>query len=413
MIATRGKRRGMTFVWFALVGIVLIAVVGLGSDTALVYLCGHQLQNAADAAALAGALKVRSTQAAVQAQAQLVASLNKAIGVSVQLASNPSNGASGDIVIGTYTRPSGPFTATLTSPNAVMVLARRTTGSPSGALSLIFGPLAGISTSNVSRNAIAMIGGTINAGLVVLSPNASGAISLNGNASINIAGNGAVVVNSTSSSAIQWTGNSSITASTLAVAGNDTALVGASVFNGNLELNAPPSPDPLIGMQAPPTGTTQSGKGPNINPGYYANGLPSGNLVLAPGVYYVDGGINLTGNNTMDASSGVTIYLNSGGFTMGGNTSFTINPPTSGPYAGISIFQARGNASADTFHGTPGSTSTGTFYIPSAAVALNGTPNSFASQLIANTVSISGNATLGINYNNNFPVQGHEVFLVQ
>src|SRR6478609_255814 len=54
------QRQGMALVWVALVGIVFVVFLALAADTARVYLARHQLQNGADAAALAGVYRVRN-----------------------------------------------------------------------------------------------------------------------------------------------------------------------------------------------------------------------------------------------------------------------------------------------------------------------------------------------------------------
>src|SRR5207253_1447227 len=134
---------------------------------------------------------------------------------------------------------------------------------------------------------------------------------------------------------------------------------------------------------------------------------------LAAGVYYIEGGINLTGNRALNASAGVMIYLHTGGISMSGSSSITINPPTSGTYAGISFYQDRGNSSPITLQGTPGANNSGVMYFPAAHVSNAGNPNSTGSQLIADTLDVQGNSQLNINYNNGFSTPRHQSFLVQ
>src|SRR5688572_17202630 len=143
MQSLRDARRGMALVWFPIVGLVVIGLIALAGDSAYVYLVGHQLQNAADAAALAGAAKVKDSEEEAYAAATRLALANKAAGANVLLAPNPGNGAGGDIVLGFYDVEEDTFTPTLDNPNAVQVVARRTTGSPGGPLPLIFGQMAG------------------------------------------------------------------------------------------------------------------------------------------------------------------------------------------------------------------------------------------------------------------------------
>src|SRR4051812_23075716 len=54
----RNNRSGIALIWIAILGMVLVGLAGLALDTGYVMLTGHQLQNAADAAALAGANSV-------------------------------------------------------------------------------------------------------------------------------------------------------------------------------------------------------------------------------------------------------------------------------------------------------------------------------------------------------------------
>jgi hypothetical protein len=95
-----------------------------------------------------------------------------------------------------------------------------------------------------------------------------------------------------------------------------------------------------------------------LNPGYYPNGLyviNGGDVTLNPGLYYVEGGnfwINTPGAVT---GNGVTIYHNGSnanallnqwfGLNVDiclclSNNNYTINPPTTGTYAGITFFQS-------------------------------------------------------------------------
>jgi hypothetical protein len=226
---------------------------------------------------------------------------------------------------------------------------------------------------------------------------------------------GGVIVDSSSATAVQWTGQPTVTATSLDIVGNDTAVQSGGVFpSGSLHINSSYVADPLGSLPEPPQGTNRNGSsGPNIQPGYYPNGLPSGNLTLAAGVYYIDGGILLTGSRTITATSGVMLFLHTGGISMSGSSSITINPPTTGTYQGVSMYSARGNTSTISLQGNPGNSSSGTLYFPSAHVNIAGNPTSTASQLIADTLTVQGNAQLNISYNNAFPIPRHESFLVQ
>jgi Flp pilus assembly protein TadG len=404
----RCPHRGVTVVYLAIVLGVLIGVVGLAADTAYVFLTAHQLQNAADSAALSAAEEIGFSTTQAKTDAVNTASTNRAAAASVQLDINS------DVTIGNYVRSTSTFSANTAPYNAVKVLARRTSGSPGGAVNLFFAPIFGIQTSNVSRQAIAMTS-PLSAGLIVLNKTASPSVQLTGTGNntdkINIA-NGGVVVDSSSATALQWTGNPYINALTLNIDGNDTAVTGSGVLpSGSLTLQAPYVPDPLASLSPPAKGATQNGTKSPLPPGYYPNGLPAG--TLSGGIYYVDGGISLKGNESITCTAGCLIYLHTGGISMVGTSNIDVTPLASGPYAGISFYEDRANTSPITLQGTTGNTTTGRLYFPSAQVTIAGTPDSVATQLICDTLVVQGNAQLNINYDNSLDIQRHEAFLVQ
>ncbi|MDB5293235.1 MAG: hypothetical protein JWL69_4476 [Phycisphaerales bacterium] len=414
---TNRRRSGIAIVYLAVVLIGILGLIGLACDTAYVLMTGHELQNAADAAALAGADEVAFDTAQAKTNAISWAAGNQAAGSTSSHQSVKLDPTS-DVQVGTFNRATATFTINGSPANAVMVTARRTSTSPDGALPLIFGQIVNITTANVTRSAIAMTR-PLSAGLIVLNRTANPAIQFTGTGSnptkINIP-NGGVVVDSSNDQAIQWTGQPTIAANTLAIVGNDTAVQTGGVYpSGSLTLQAPYVADPLASLPAPAqpaiSGVFQNGA---WQPGYYAASNPITGGKLAPGIYWVDGGINLgKGNQSIDASAGCLIFLHTGGISITGNQTIIINPMTTGAYAGISFYEDRTNSSPVTLQGTSGATSTGRFYFPSAPVTIQGTPNSFATQVICDTLAIGGNAQLNINYDHSLDVQQHESFLAK
>jgi Flp pilus assembly protein TadG len=405
----------MVIVWVALAGICFVVFLALAADTARVYLAAHQLQNGADAAALAGVYRVRNdpVQTAVKDAIDRTTDKNT-VGGDPSIGGGNIQLADSDIVIGVYS--GGTFTPTFASPNAVKVVARRTADSPGGALPLMFARLAGVNTSNVSRTAIATIGGpSIDAGLILLNRHAADALHMNGSSGrINVV-NAGVQVNSDSSSAVTGNGHPVINAQALYVGGNDPGAE-AMLQGGVFSMFAPPVEDPLGGLPTPAVPPAGDPKKNPLEPGLYNNNFPSkGTVRLKPGVYFIRGGISTIG--TIDARAtggqGVMLYFDTGSIDMRGSGTLLIDPPTSGPYAGVSIFQARGNTTTADFGGNPSDRSTGTFYFPNATVNLHGNPGTFASQLIADKLTTSGNVDLNITYNGGFPIQGHKIWLVQ
>jgi hypothetical protein len=126
------NHKGFAVVYIALMIVVLVAFVGLAVDLGYMYVAKGQLQNAADAAALAGASQL-PVIANVRVQAKLFAEKNNAAGEAVKIGLNDTNSLDGDIVVGYWngstisnTVPSGKVS------NAVKVVARRTSETGTG-----------------------------------------------------------------------------------------------------------------------------------------------------------------------------------------------------------------------------------------------------------------------------------------
>jgi Flp pilus assembly protein TadG len=431
------KRQGMALIWVALAGMVFVVFLGLAADTARVYMARHQLQNAADAAALAGVYRVRNDplgngEPAAHDAAMRTASNNNVGGGAavgggtVQLAANLANAANGDIVIGVYDFGSDSFSPGLASANAVQVTARRTAGSPGGSLPLLFAPVIQLfgggqagTASNVSRTATAVIGGpSIQAGLILLNRDDPNTLDLRGTGSVDpriLVTGGGVQVNSDNPNGINWAGSPTIDASGLFIGSNQPGAA-ALVPNGVVSPNAPPVPDPLGGLP-PPTkpGPPQGNTSSTLNPGYYTkNDFPkggNGTITLTQGIYWIDGGID--SGRDIDATAGVLLYFNTGSIVMRGNAALTIAPMDSGTYAGIAMYQARGNTATATIRGSETQASSGVFYFPSAQVVMWGTPMSACTQLIADKLDMRGTGQLTINYNGGNPILGHKIWLVR
>ena len=346
------RRRGIAFIWVAIFLLLIILIVGLSLDTGKVLLAAHQLQNVADAAALAGAQVVEFDQNLARQQAMSIALENFVYGAPVGLADS-------DIVIGVY-YPQRPDPKTRFEPtiagkfaNAVKVVASRTDSSPGGPIALTFGPIAGVQTSNVARYAIAISSGTTGGGLICLDPSGTGLKISAGTIDVQ---NGDVQVNSKldgykSLWAMEVGGNWILNANELNVCGVpddkfDWATVPYPVNEG-----AQPIPDPLRNLPAPnytafpiyggltgepnrtaiPNNTAtvevQGGKPVTLYPGYYPGGfnITGGNVTLRPGIYALGGGdkpSNPTGlvvsGSPKFTARGVMFYITKSTPDMGG-----------------------------------------------------------------------------------------------
>ncbi len=428
------QRRGIVTVWMAVVGLAILLLLAIASDTAYVYLAGHQLQNAADAAALAGVRELKYSTATAVQKAVDIAAANKAGGLPVQLAANAGNSDGGDVVYGHYTRgATNPFVAGAAPYNAMKIKARRTSDSPAGALNLVFGPGFGFATANVTRGAIAMSRQQFGAGIIALDLHRPSTFGAGGNPTITIrhpgVADGGIQVNSDDARAANITGNTTINATEMRVMGGVKVTNNAGLPD-TISTGEPPVPDPLAGLAVPPFGTEQTAIKLNSNntvnavPGFYPGGITmsNGTLNCAPGIYVLGPpGLNITGGNLN--AQGCMFYLAKGNgnnyasLKLTGNGTINISPPTSGPYAGITFFQDRttpfNNNTTSTIIGTSTMNVQGTLYFPTTELKISGTSNNLANQIIADVVTISGNGSLTVNYDGRNPVSTNDIFLVK
>ena len=255
---------------------------------------------------------------------------------------------------------------------------------------------------------------TDKASIYVLNTSASGALSVSGSAAINVPG--MVEVDSSSSSAVQLSGAAKVTASGI-------GIVGSSQVTGSASFSVTPTKiasftDPLAALPVPSAtglktyaavnigGVTVETIGPGIYPSISVSG--SAKLTMTAGIYVIDGGGLVVSGAGSLTGSGVLIYnagsnYNGGtGSTFGGITlssgSFSLSPPTSGTYAGISIFQSSDNTKPIAISGAVlANLGGGVVFAPAAVMNISGsaqigTAGTSVSPLIVNELVLSGAA---------------------
>jgi Flp pilus assembly protein TadG len=433
------KRQGIAFIWAIIFLLTLILVLGLTLDTAKVFLVSHQLQNAADAAALAGVRVIKEDPNGARQIAMDIALANFADGDNVQLGENIGNDPNGDIVLGRYTMSTSTFTSVYNkTPNALKVVARRTNTSLGGSVPLNFGPIVEVDTANVSRFAIAKVSGGTGAGLIALSPDETG-LRLSGGINLDV-NDGAIQINSEIDPPVIVSGSSgNIDADEINIV-SEYELKGDWPENVDVDYEQPPIPDPLAWMD-PPTWDEAEDKSPSpgelidanyielhpgsLSPGYYSGGFrfTRGDVVLEPGIYILDGsstgqksGLYINGGNF--TAEGVMFYIIGDGVVyLGGNGEIIITelfPMDSGEYyEGMSIFQARDNYNDATIIGNNTMDLTGTLYFPENHVELGGIGIGLGNQFIADTIWMHGTGTFTINYDGRNMAAGGSVYLVE
>ena len=128
---------------------------------------------------------------------------------------------------------------------------------------------------------------------------------------------------------------------------------------------------------------------------------------MAPGIYYLQGGLTYNGSGGMTANN-VLIYnngSNSQGITVTGSGVVSMSPynQPNGPtpwYDGILVFQNRTDAATIQVTGNGSYTVGGTFYAADALCKISGNGDSYiGSQYISRYLDLGGNGSLTINYN--------------
>jgi large repetitive protein len=237
--------------------------------------------------------------------------------------------------------------------------------------------------------------------ILLLDRTASGALSLSGNAGLNVPGN--IVIDSNSTTAVVASGNAEVESAGLKIVGKYKVSGNASL-GGNVTTGAAVVADPLASLAAPTAGTLRgsinlsSNRSQTIDPGVYTQIKVSGNAILTmrPGVYIITGGGLSVSGNAAVAGSGVTIY-NAGsnfpapGISLSGNGAINLTAPTTGTYAGVLIFQARDNTRALALSGNADMEMRGIVYAPSAMLTISGN-GGLSLPMIVDSLTLSGNA---------------------
>src|SRR5208337_4642967 len=247
--------------------------------------------------------------------------------------------------------------------------------------------------SGLGNYSITYVNGTltVNRSIIVLDPSAAGALTIGGNAIINIPG--VVYVDSSSSSALLASGNAQVTAAAIDVHGG-VKKSGNATFNPAPTTGVAVLADPLKSLPSPSTTgvknygsfTLSGSSSATIQPGIYSqiSVSGSGTLTMSSGVYIIEGGgFTISGTGSI-IGSGVMIfnagskYPSTGGtygsIALGGSETYNLTPATSGTYAGIVFFQPSDNKQALTVSAN-GSAITGTFFSNDTATTENNYAN--------------------------------------
>lgn len=215
-----------------------------------------------------------------------------------------------------------------------------------------------------------------------------------------------IMSNSIATDALAVTGSGDVTASCANSVGGMNVTSQLTLTDcPEPRTNLPPALDPFASLAEPtasgcrniPNGGGQGAR--TISPGRYCNGMNlSGDIIMEPGVYIVDGGTLRTNGNSTVTGDGVTIFLTDDAeVQMNGNADISLSAPTTGDYAGV-LFWGDGDNAADTttlFNGTANSSLVGALYFPSQTIDMRGdfSGSGGCTRLIGYRIDISGNTT--------------------
>ncbi|MDZ7677929.1 MAG: hypothetical protein U5K29_05225 [Acidimicrobiales bacterium] len=298
-----------------------------------------------------------------------------------------------------------------------------------------FGGVFGATAPTVCRTSVGYrqnAAGGFGMGLVSLNKTACPGILFSGNSDTVLTSDGAVMVNSDCESGAMAANGASwrLEAAYIGVVGG-TALAPCDPLTQTTQCTEttphtgiPHFDDPLAGTPIPnasdhPLRTCpSSGGGPPgprvMEPGRYVNcgNTPPGTLVLRPGLYYMDGSFTVNSNTQVicantgtptsvphgEGCDGVTFFIAAGSSQFNGTSNLYIPPPSTGPYAGISIFQHPNNTSTLTVNGTSDFSEIGSIYAPAGKVDFSGNGQINVNGIVVSSlVELNGNFDLTIN----------------
>lgn len=359
---------------------MLVGFCGLGIDTGYWFYQQRQLQGAVDIAAFdaATALNAGSSVSDAGALAKSAA------------ASNGWNSVNGTITVN-----SPPTSGTHQTTNSIEVILTEN-------VPRYFAAIYSSSNITIQTRAVGTKNGSHVGCVISLSSTASPGISVSGSGSLS-SPNCDVVSDSTTSNAISVGGSGTLTVPCAVSVGSSTLSSGVDLTKCTTMTNgAPPATDPYASLPTPSIPgacQTVSHGQTSFTPGYYCSGIDinwSSAVTFAPGLYYVSGG-NFKANGSANISgTGVTFYMDSGStVSFDGGATVSLSAPTSGTDSGIVFFGDRSDtSSAPIFNGGATQSITGVLYFPGQNVtyAGHGSSSSECTQLIANTVTVTGNA---------------------
>jgi len=383
------RRRGAVAVIMAISAVVLIGFISVGIEVTALMVKQQQMQSAADAAAVAGAVAIAtSSPSVVTGDAKAVAAndgfTDGANSVTVTVNNPPASGP-------TYAANAA-VEVIITQPQTLVLASMLYHGAWSD-----------------SARAVAKAGSS-GAGCVLQTDTGSTVgVTISQGAAVTLNGCG-LAANATGASAISAGSGATLSAEVVTVSGSGSATgVTTTPTANNIKFSQPATADPYLGVALPAVGACVQGSTGSSTPYSAPSGqLPTGNYcggvsvtngvtvtLKTGGAYTMSGGYLQVSGATL-TGTGVTIVLTGAGtnyayVTINNGAAVTLSAPTTGATAGMVFFQDRaaphtGSNTTNTFAGTANALSfTGALYFPSQTVSYNNGAGTAAtcSQLVA------------------------------
>jgi putative Flp pilus-assembly TadE/G-like protein len=445
---------GQALVLIALAAIGLFGITGLAIDGSAKFSDRRHAQNAADTAALAGALAKYQSERDGLSDSPITCPApslpysdvcNAILDAAKQRATD--NGYDGDLVrsvVGVYRPPiSGVYSncsdVHFSCNDYVQVIIDSN-------VDTLFARVIGISqihnhveavASTISEDSSFNFGGNA---IVALKPSGCDALRAQGGAQIKIYGGGLYSNSDDASCSFfrqscpsgsigVFTDSTETTQGTITMVGDTTSACGstqAGFDSAATQISFPPPyqeiAEPAECAQAVDLGSNYSvtgsgsSKTATLQPGHYSSIPLSGqwkNIILNPGVYCINSTLNSPDSLSMASGStgGVMIYFKAGGsFTFNGGSVINLWGINSSNDSSLSAYQgflmyvapnyALGTPPNCKLNGNTDYALLGTIYAPYCAITIDGTSNtgSFQSQVIGYTVNMAGTADIILNY---------------
>ena len=377
---------------------VLVGFAGLGSEGALWYYTHHQMQDAADSAAISAATAYSgSSGTSITTQADGVTALygftDGSSGTSVTVNRPPSQGR--------YTSRSGAVEVIVSQPQTRLLSALWSSSS----------------TVTITARAVALANAGVGC-VLALNPHAAASASEQGSVAISL-NSCSLYDNCDAANAVSVGGSATLSAQSVSTVGNVSGSANITTTDG-INTGGSAAADPYAGVanQTAPNGcnnTNYSTHGTvTLNPGTYCGGMDLGAgavVTLNPGTYYITNQGSHAGSLTMNGQASITgtgvtlVFTGSGSnystATISGGATVNLTAPSTGPLAGIVIFGDRNTPQGTLYRFTGGTNQAfnGAVYLPEGQINYSGgaTGANGCNQVIGDTVNFVGNTNLAVN----------------